>query len=124
MFRQIIFALIAFCVIAASAKVVTLTPDNFDSIVMDPSKNVFVKFYAPWCGHCVRMAPAWEALSEKVAEDVVIAELDGSQHGPLAQKFGVRGFPTLKYFTKGNKNGVAYQGARDIPAFEAFIAKH
>ena len=106
----------------ASAEVVKLTPDNFDSIVKDPSKTVFVKFFAPWCGHCQRMAPTWEDLSTQVGSDVVVAELDCDAHRDLGQTYGIRGFPTIKLFKKGeDKEPVAYQGARDIKAFKTFL---
>jgi protein disulfide-isomerase A6 len=99
---------------AVEGKVIDLNPDNFDQVVLDDSKNVFVKFYAPWCGHCVRMAPAFDELAAQAKNDFVIAKLDASAHGDLAQRFGVRGFPTLKYFKKGAKETpVAYQGGRD-----------
>ena len=112
------------CVLAiAFAGVVTLSPDNYDNIVNDPDKNVFVKFYARWCGHCTRMAPAWEELAKSQASntDVVIAELDAAKHQELAQRNGVRGFPTIKLFTKNNKNGIQHQCARDVPSFENFL---
>jgi thiol-disulfide isomerase/thioredoxin len=46
----------------------------------DPTKDVFVKYYAPWCGHCKKMAPAWIELAEylKDVEDVIIAEVDAT----------------------------------------------
>jgi thiol-disulfide isomerase/thioredoxin len=37
---------------------------NFDEIVRDPTKDVLVKFYAPWCGHCKKLAPVWDELAE------------------------------------------------------------
>ena len=107
--------------------VVKLNPDNFDAVVLDPTKDVFVKFFAPWCGHCVRMAPAWEELAKHpwVAEtNVVIAELDASEHPSVGGRFGVRGFPTLKFFSKHDKSGgMVYQGGRDLPSLKAYVAK-
>jgi protein disulfide-isomerase A6 len=118
----VLAAIIALC----AAEVVVLTPQNFDQIVLDETKNVFVKFYAPWCGHCQRMVPAWEQLADSVKDqsDVVIAKLDASEHQELGGRFGVRGFPTLKFFTKGNKQGKAYQGARDLESFKSFVTSN
>jgi len=109
------------CALVVSAEVVKLTVDNFDSIVLDSNKNVMVKFFAPWCGHCVRMQPAYEELSNKVGDDVVIAELDATQHQAVSSKYGVRGFPTIKLFTKSDKSGKPYQGARDANSMKSFI---
>ena len=116
--------LIAALLVAATVahKVVTLDASNFDSIVLDSNKDVFVKFYAPWCGHCTRMAPAWEALADSnTNENLVIAELNADAHGQVASKFGVRGFPTIKLFTKTNKAGKDYSGARDVNSFNNFL---
>jgi protein disulfide-isomerase-like protein len=116
----LIFALV---VAAVSAKVVQLTSDNFDEIVLDASKDVFVKFYAPWCGHCTKMAPAWEELAKKQEsnDNVIIAELDSDAHRAKAQNYGVRGFPTIKLFSKKNKAGKDYQGGRDVSSFDNFL---
>ncbi|KAG9156698.1 hypothetical protein Leryth_006661 [Lithospermum erythrorhizon] len=111
------------------SSVVVLSSDNFDQIVLDETKDVLVEFYAPWCGHCKSLAPVSSLLDtyEKVAsafkneEDVVIANLDADKHKDLAEKYGVSGFPTLKYFPKGNKAGEDYDGGRDLDDFVTFI---
>lgn len=37
---------------------------NFDDVVFDDDKDVFIEFYAPWCGHCKRLAPIWDSLAK------------------------------------------------------------
>lgn len=101
-----------------------LTPDNFDQIVLDSNKHVLVKFYAPWCGHCKRMVPAYEELAAKFSEDaeVVIAKIDASEHRDVGGRYGVRGFPTIKLFTKSDKSGnLQFSGARDVASMGKFI---
>ena len=70
-------------VIEPPSFVTTLTTDNFDSIALDHDKDVLVEFYAPWCGHCKRLAPTWDELAAKYAgsEDVTIAKVDCTADG-------------------------------------------
>jgi len=101
----------------AVSAVVVLTPDNFDSVVLDPTKDVFVEFYAPWCGHCKRLTPIWEKLSSifKNEKDIVIANVDADAHKDVGSKYGVSGFPTLIYFSKTDKSGEdRYNGGREL----------
>lgn len=108
---------------ATPSNVVVLTADNFDEIVLDEKKNVLVEFYAPWCGHCKNLAPVYEkvATAFKLEDDVVIANLDADKHKDLGEKYGVTGFPTLKFFPKSNKAGEDYDGGRDLDDFVTFI---
>ncbi|XP_066366580.1 protein disulfide isomerase-like 2-1 [Miscanthus floridulus] len=108
---------------AIPSSVVVLTPETFDSIVLDETKDVLVEFYAPWCGHCKHLAPVYEKLASVFKQDdgVVIANLDADKHTDLAEKYGVSGFPTLKFFPKGNKAGEDYDGGRDLDDFVKFI---
>ncbi|KFO34786.1 Protein disulfide-isomerase A2 [Fukomys damarensis] len=99
-----------------------LVGKNFEQVAFDETKNVFVKFYAPWCSHCKEMAPAWEALAEKYRdhEDIVIAELDATANE--LEAFAVHSFPTLKFFPAGPGRKVTeYKSARDLETFSKFL---
>ncbi|KAJ4727774.1 Protein disulfide isomerase-like 2-2 [Melia azedarach] len=108
---------------AVPSNVVVLTADNFDEVVLDETKDVLVEFYAPWCGHCKNLAPTYEkvATAFRLEQDVVIANLDADKYRDLAEKYGVSGYPTLKFFPKSNKAGEDYGGGRDLEDFVSFI---
>ncbi|KAI9009131.1 thioredoxin-like protein [Hyaloraphidium curvatum] len=116
-------ALLAALIASASAAVVDLTPENFDAII-DGSKPALVEFCA-WCGHCKNLAPTYEQLGEAYnhAKDIVIAKIDADAHRDIGQKFGVSGFPTLKWFPKGSTQPEDYSGGRDLKDFTAFISE-
>jgi len=95
---------------------------SFKTIVHDPTKDVFVEFYAPWCGHCKSLAPIWAELGErfKDSKTVVIAKMDATANDVLG--VNIQGFPTVMLFRAGNKDEpVDYQGDRDVESFVAFI---
>ena len=56
------------------------------------------------CGHCKRLAPAYEAVGKAFdnSNDIVIAKVNADADKSLSSRFGVRGFPTLKFFPKGS----------------------
>lgn len=58
---------------------------------------------APWCGHCKALAPEYEkAASEfKGDENVFLAKVDATAETDLAERFEVRGYPTIKFFKEG-----------------------
>jgi protein disulfide-isomerase-like protein len=108
---------------APTSDVTVLTPSNFDAIVKNPTSQVLVEFYAPWCGHCKSLAPVWDKLATafKSEENVVIAKLDADAHKDLAGKYDVHGFPTLKWFGTESKDGEKYEGSRDLGDLVKFV---
>ena len=82
----------------AAAAVHELTPDNFDALVRSGSGPWIVEFYAPWCTHCKRLEPHYEAASRaKEAAAASFGRVDGAAHRSLLMRFGVSGFPTIFY---------------------------
>lgn len=106
--------------------VVDLTPENFDNVVMHADKDVLVEFYAPWCGHCKRLTPVYEKVAHAFRLDsdkVVVARVDADAHRELGQRFGVSGFPTIKFFPRGtaDKTPEAYSLGRTLDDFLGFL---
>ncbi|KFW75292.1 Protein disulfide-isomerase A2, partial [Manacus vitellinus] len=101
-----------------------LVGKTFEQVAFDETKNVFVKFYAPWCSHCQAMAPAWEELGERYKdhEDIVIAEMDATANE--LDNITIHGFPTLHYFPAGpGRKMVEYKSTRDVETFSKFLEK-
>jgi len=98
---------------------------NFEDIVRDKSKDVFVEFYAPWCGHCMKLAPVWDELGQffSDAPSIVIGKMDATTNTPPSD-LEISGFPTLIFFPADNKDGLVYNGNRDLDAFKQYVKEH
>merc|ERR1712107_14827 len=84
----------------------------------------FVKFFAPWCGHCKQMAPAWESLARDVRVqnwDVTIAEVDCTVSQDVCARYGASSFPTIKLFRDGVEQG-QYNGDRTANGYHQWLA--
>jgi protein disulfide-isomerase A6 len=123
---QLLTAALAVASTSASA-VVDLTPSNFDSLVLKSGKPALVEFFAPWCGHCKTLAPIYDELAgsfEFAKDKVTIAKVDADNHKSLGQKYGIKGFPTIKYFDgSGKSEPEDYKKGRDIDSLTDFITE-
>lgn len=98
-----------------------LVTSNFDSIALNPEKDVLVEFYAPWCGHCKQLAPIYDKLGEhfKDDENVVIAKMDATANELEHTK--VSSFPTIKLYAKGDNKVIEYNGPRTLEGLTKFV---
>merc|ERR1711973_341935 len=121
----------------AADKKEEVTEDAKDSVTVLDNSNfadtvakgvTFVKFYAPWCGHCKRLAPTWVQLADKFAstEGVTIAKVDctsgDNKNKDLCNAQGVNGFPTLNIYKDGEKVE-EFNGKRGLDDLAAFVDK-
>jgi protein disulfide-isomerase A6 len=109
---------------AAAEAVLDLTPKNFDSVVLKSGKPALVEFFAPWCGHCKNLAPTYEELAttfQHASDKVTVAKVDADNHKDLGKRFGVQGFPTLKWFDGKSDKPSEYDGGRDLESLQKWI---
>jgi len=95
-------------------EVVELTESNFKKLVLQSDDMWLIEFFAPWCGHCKNLEPHWKSAAGELKGKVKLGAVDATVHQELAQKYGVRGYPTIKHFPAGPKSGEPqeYDGGR------------
>jgi protein disulfide isomerase len=103
--------------------VLVLTDDNFDE-ELAKHNNILVELYAPWCGHCKKLAPKYAAAAKELSEletPLYIAKVDATVHKKLATRFEIKGYPKLFFFKNGVKN--EYPGKRETSAIVQYMLK-
>jgi len=97
---------------------------NFKDIVLDPTKDVLLEMYAPWCGHCKKLEPIYTELGNKLKDvpGLTIAKMDANANDSPHGKYQAKGYPTILYAPANNKeNPIAYSGEREVKAFESWL---
>ena len=81
----------------------TLTEQNFESLVLQADKPVLVDFWASWCMPCRMVAPVVEELAEDMRDTAYVGKVNVDEQPGLAERYKVYSIPTLIKFEKGQE---------------------
>ncbi|KAL2520129.1 Protein disulfide-isomerase 5-2 [Forsythia ovata] len=104
-------------------KVLELEDSNFDAAI-STFDYILVDFYAPWCGHCKRLAPELDKAAPVLGglkQPIIVAKIDADRYKRLASKHEIDGYPTLKMFIHGVPSD--YYGPRNADLLVRFLKK-
>lgn len=99
---------------------VELTSRNFDELVLKSKELWVVEFFAPWCGHCKKLAPEWKKAARNLKGKVKLGHVDCDTDKSLMSRYNVQGFPTILVFGADKDSPTPYEGARTASAIESF----
>jgi len=101
-----------------------LDSHTFDEVVLNKDHDTIVAFTAPWCGHCKSLKPTYEQVAKAFLPEskCIVANLDADAepNRPLAEKYEIKSFPTIKFFPKGGEP-IDYKGGRGEADFVQFL---
>jgi len=93
-------------------------------MVINSGKYVMLFIYAPWCGHCKKLHPTYEKLAKDLAKrnDIILTKMDGTANE--VEGISIQGFPTLKFYKKGDPKPIDFDGDRSYDSFIKFFNKY
>ncbi len=74
--------------------------ENFKSLVQEEGKTAIIDFWAPWCGYCRRIGPAYDKVAQD-REDILVAKVNVDDFPQLAMEFAIEVIPTMLLFKNG-----------------------
>jgi thioredoxin 2 len=81
-----------------------LTDGNFAAVVASTRLPVLVDFWAPWCGPCRAMAPAFEQAARQLAGRALLVKVNSDENPGLSQRYAIRSIPTLVRLDGGRES--------------------
>jgi len=103
-------------------KPLELTAANFSRVTAKSDLPVVVDFWAPWCGPCKMMAPAFEQAAKTFSSRAVLAKLNTEDAPAIGGQFNIRSIPTLVVFKQG-REAARQSGAMDLGNLTRFIER-
>ncbi|WP_295385581.1 thioredoxin [uncultured Thiodictyon sp.] len=110
---------------ALSPYIVTVTAENFESVVIDGSfdRPVLVDFWADWCAPCKGLMPVLAKLAEAYGGKFILAKVNTEEEQALAAHFGIRNLPTVQLFKSGEMVD-QFMGALPESQVREFLERH
>ena len=106
-----------------SEKVTAISDSSFEKEVLQSDKPVLVDFWAEWCAPCRMLAPTIDAIAEQFSETVGVVKVNVDDNTSTAQRYGIKGIPTLILFSAG-KEVERVVGATSKESISRMIQKH
>ena len=106
-----------------SEKVTSVTDSTFEKDVLQSSKPVLVDFWAEWCAPCRMLAPTIDAIAEHFGEDATVVKVNVDDNTATAQRYGIKGIPTLILFRDG-KEMERVVGATGKESISKMVQRH
>ena len=112
----------------AAAAAPELTGADFDDVLQRKSGVWLLDFYAPWCGHCKKLAPTWDEAADKAAAEglaVHFAKMDctARANSKVCERYNIKGFPSLRVISPKGKLLKSYRGGRDVEGIMTYAQK-
>jgi thiol-disulfide isomerase/thioredoxin len=98
-----------------------VTMRNKESFKADSKRFTFIKFYTPWCGYCIRLAPEWEKLKKHYSHKLNFEEYNCDINKDMCSRHDIIGYPTLKIRDNITKKFLQYDGPREYHLMAAFL---